>query len=255
MNKKKVRQNEIISKLKIKDVLSVEEIAATFNITEATVRRDLEELEQEGHIVRIHGGARISQEDPSLIKTFKERTHNMIKEKERIADKVAALIPDHSIITLDNGTTAWLVAKRLKQKKDLTIVTNSLLILDELIDTEGIHLLMAGGTFRKRNYDFIGEKAVHFLSDIYSDIAVLTCDSFRPGLGFYKLSEASAEIAKAAVHSSKKVIVLADHTKLNATGSHRYLIPEKVDSLFTDCNMAQSDKNLLQSECYKTIYC
>jgi len=255
MNKKKIRQREIVTKLKVKEVLTVEEISSLFKITEATVRRDLEDLEREGEIVRIHGGARITQEEPSFIKSFKERTENMTLEKERIADRVAEMIPDNTIITLDNGTTAWLLAKRLKQKRGITIVTNSILIINEMIDTEGINLLITGGTFRKRNYDFVGEKAVSYLNEIYSDIAVLTCDSFRPGMGFYKLSEASAEIAKAAVQSTKKVIVLADHTKLDSDGFHRFLVPDNVDILFTDSMISSSNKELISSEPYQTIYC
>lgn len=255
MSKKRLRQNKIIDLLEKKKSLSVEEMALSFEITEATIRRDLEVLEREGKIIRTHGGARIVQEDPSIAKPFGDRWKDMLEEKEAIVNKVAKVIPDGSVITLDNGTTAWLLAKQLKDKEELTVITNSLLITQELYDEEKIKLLMTGGTFRRRNFDFVGEKTVNFLREIYSDIAILTCDSFRPGLGFYKRSESSAEIAKAATEFTNKVYILADHTKINAEGSHKFTDSEQVEIFFTDSNILEKDKKLLKKERCNIFFC
>lgn len=255
MSKKKLRQNEILNCLGLKEDVSVEELSEKYGMTEATIRRDLEELEQEGRLIRTHGGARIISDDPITAKNFKERRKTMLKEKEAIINKVAGMIPDGAVITLDNGTTSWLLAKNLKHKNNLTVITNSIQVLEELYDAQGIKLMMTGGTFRERNMDFIGVKAVDFLRDIYSDIAILTCDSVRPGFGFYKLSELSAEIAKAMVAHAKKIYVISDHSKVDANGPYRILSPNEVDIFFTDSNIPQADREKLNNEAYKTIYC
>ncbi|MBS4208214.1 DeoR/GlpR family DNA-binding transcription regulator [Bacillus sp. FJAT-50079] len=255
MNKKKLRQLEILSYLEIMEEVSVEELSIKHNISEVSIRRDLEELEQEGNLIRTHGGARRIIESPHIAKNFKERAERMLKEKELIVDRVAEMIPDGSTITLESGTTNWLLAKRLKRKKQLTVATSSIRIMEELYNAPDIKLLVTGGKFRERNMDFVGAKAVDFMKDFYSDLAIITCDSIRPGLGVYKLDEDSADIAKSIVSSAKQIYVVADHSKINANGPYRFLPSEKVDILFTDSNILPANKEKMKNECYKIIYC
>ena len=134
-------------------------------------------------------------------------------------------------------------------------MTNSLPIIEELGSAGDIKLLVAGGIFRQRNLDFTGIKTVDFFRDLYADISVLTCDSVKPGIGFYKISETSAEIARAMAVSAKTVYIIADHSKIDAAASFRYLKPEEADSLFTDSLAPEPDRKKLKSECYKIIYC
>jgi len=255
MNKKRSRQNKILLSLTRKDTVTVEELAAEFGLSEATIRRDLEELEQEGRIVRTRGGARTLSGLPEIAKKFEERSRIRLEEKRTIVDEVEKRIPGGSVLILDNGTTSWLLAKRLKEKENLTVATNSLPIIEELGSAGDIKLFVAGGLFRPRNLDFIGIKAVDFFRDLYADIAVITCDSVRPGLGFYKISETSAEIARAMAASAKTVYVIADHSKIDASASFRFLKPEETDALFIDALTPEEDRRKMQEEIYTIIYC
>jgi len=255
MNKKEMRQAQIVDLLEIKKEVKVDEIASSFNMTEATIRRDLEILEKDGYLIRTHGGARNLEGETNTAKSFYDRKQYNLEEKLEIVRQVERIIPDDSILTLDNGTTAWLLAKHLKNKKGLKVITNSVLIMEELYDAKNIELLVTGGTFRKRNFDFTGDKTIEFLRSLYSDIAILTCDSYRPSLGFYKLSESSSEIAKAAMDSAKKVFVLADHTKVDADGPFKFSDPEAVDAFFTDTSTLANHKMRLKEEKCDIYYC
>jgi DeoR/GlpR family transcriptional regulator of sugar metabolism len=255
MNKKRSRHNKILQSLDLGDSIAIEDLAAEFGLSEATIRRDLEELEQEGRLVRTRGGARTLSGLPEIAKKFEERSRIRLDEKKHIIDEIEKHIPDGCVVTLDNGTTSWLLAKRLKQKKNLTVATNSLPIIEELGGAGDIKLLVAGGIFRQRNLDFTGIKAVDFFRDLYADIAVITCDSVKPGLGFYKISETSAEIARSMASSAKTVYIVADHSKIDAAGCFRYLKPEEADTFFTDSLTPEADRLKLKGECYTIIYC
>lgn len=255
MNKKKIRQNDIFTNLQIKEEASVEELSAMYGICEATIRRDLEEMEHAGLIIRTHGGARFVSDIPRFAKKFEDRSKKMQEEKDAIVDEVAKRIPDGAVITLDNGTTSWLLAKRLKLKKNLTVATNSMQIMQELCSVEDMKLIVSGGTYRQRNMDIIGAKVVDFFRDIYADFAILTCDGVRAGLGSFKLSETSAEIGKAMVSSARSVFVIADHSKIDASGSFRFSFPDEVDVFFTDANTQNIEREKLKNECYKIVYC
>jgi DeoR/GlpR family transcriptional regulator of sugar metabolism len=255
MNKKRSRHNKILQSLDLGDNIAIEELASEFGLSEATIRRDLEELEREGRIVRTRGGARTLSGLPEIAKKFEERSRIRLEEKKLIIDEIEELIPGGCVLTLDNGTTSWLLAKRLKQKKNLTVATHSLPIIEELGSAGDINLLVSGGIFRQRNLDFTGIKAVDFFRDIYADIAVITCDSVKPGLGFYKISEASAEIARAMAASAKTVYIIADHTKIDAAASFRFLKPEEADTFFTDSLTPEADRKKMSDECYTIVYC
>jgi len=255
MNKKRSRHNGILQSLDTLDVVPVEKLAAEFGLSEATIRRDLEELEQAGRIVRTRGGARLLRGLPEIAKKFEERGRLRLAEKSRVVAEAEKHIPPGSVVALDNGTTSWLLAKRLKTGKGITVATNSLPIVEELgIDLE-TQLLVSGGIFRARNLDLIGPRAVEFFADLAPDIAVVTCDAYKPGQGLYKLSDASADIARAMVAAAKRVFVIADHTKIGAPGSYRFLKPAEIELFFVDSAAPEETRKLLKGEPFKTFYC
>lgn len=255
MSKKGSRQSRILAGLEIRDNVAIEDLAAEFGISEATARRDLEDLETAGRIVRTRGGARLLSGLPEIAKKFGERSRIRLAEKTLIVNEAEKHIPPGSVVFLDNGTTGWLLAKRLKHKENLTVATNSLPVIEELGGAEDLRLLVSGGVFRRRNLDFTGPRAVEFFRDISADIAVITCDAFKPGLGLYKLSDSSADIARAMAASAKTVFLIADHTKIGAAGAYRYLKPEEVDVFFLDSGTPEDIRNIMKDEPFRIIYC
>jgi DeoR/GlpR family transcriptional regulator of sugar metabolism len=255
LNKKEVRHRRILRGLETKDQASVEELTTEFGLSEATIRRDLEEMEQAGRIIRVRGGARIISALPGIARKFGERSKTHLDEKNRIVAEVEKHIPDGSVVILDNGTTSWLLAKRLKHKKNLTIITNSLPIVEELGESGDMKILLSGGSFRQRNLDFTGPATVGFFREISADIAVMTCDSVKPSLGVYKQSVESAEIARAMTATTEKVYVIADHSKISAPGTFRCLKPEEVDVFFMDSGAPEDIRQSMEKDYFSTVYC
>jgi DeoR family transcriptional regulator of aga operon len=241
LNKKRARHRRILHDLETREQASVEELTSEFSLSEATIRRDLEELEQAGHIIRVRGGAKILTGLPGLAREFEERNRIHMAEKKRVVCEVEKFITDNSVVSIDGGTTSWLLAKRLKGKKNLTVLTHSLPVAEELSGAP-VKLLVSGGLFRQRNLDFIGARVLSFYEEIRSDIAIVVCDAIKPDFGIYKLSEDSADIARTMSEAAERVFVLSDHSKINATGTYRCLRPENVDMLFMDCGVSEENR-------------
>jgi DeoR/GlpR family transcriptional regulator of sugar metabolism len=255
LNKKETRHRRILRGLEVKEQASVEELTAEFGLSEATIRRDLEEMEQTGRIIRVRGGARILSALPGIARKFGERSKTHLDEKNRIVAETEKHIPDGSVVILDNGTTSWLLAKRLKHKKNMTIITNSLPIVEELGESGDMKILLSGGFFRQRNLDFTGPATVGFFREISADIAVMTCDSVKPSMGVYKQSVESAEIGRVMTATAEKVYVIADHSKIGAAGTYRCLKPGEVDMFFMDSGAAEDVRAEMEKEYLNVVFC
>ena len=256
-SKKLQRQDEIIHSLEFRRQMTatVEELAGEFALSPATIRRDLETLETRGRIVRVMGGVRLLPMYPVIARNFEERSGANLHEKMRIVEKAIEYIPDNSVLILDNGTTSWLLSKKLKGKKNLTVITSSLPIVETLGKDSEIRLMMPGGVFRQRNLDFIGSRIPEFFADINADIAIMTCDAIHPAQGVYKIDEASAILGRAMTGAARQVCIIADHSKIGAYGTFRFLTPEKIDTLFTGSGTPQTVKEQLKAGAFKTMYC
>jgi DeoR/GlpR family transcriptional regulator of sugar metabolism len=256
-SKKLQRQELILHSLEFRRQMTatVEELAAEFSLSPATIRRDLEMLESRGRIVRVIGGVRLLPGYPLIARNFEERSGNKLHEKVRIVDRALECISSNCVLILDNGTTSWHLARRLKGKKNLTVITSSLPIVETLGKDNDIRLVMPGGVFRQRNLDFIGSKTYEFFSDISADIAVMTCDAIRPGGGVYKIDESSAVLGRAMSASAQQVFVIADHTKIGAPGTYRFLKPEHIGILFTDSGAPRSVREQLDTVSFRVQYC
>lgn len=237
--KKEDRQRQILTALDAADVLDVDTLAQMFSLTPTTIRRDLTELEGEGRVIRTHGGVRLNGDPAAVARRFGDRKTMMVEEKKRMARAAAAEIPAGASVMMDSGTSNLFFTKLLKRKEPLMVVTNSLGIMLEIAgaDTD-IELVLAGGVYRKRNLDFVGTPTSDTLRGYYVDYAVLTCDGYRPGQGFYKKSADSAAIARTMCACAGKVFVLADETKYEAPASHLFAADAEVDTLFTTCDIA-----------------
>ena len=256
-SKKLQRQDQIMQSLEFRAQMTatVQELAAEFSLSPATIRRDLEKLETKGRIVRVMGGVRLLPMYPVVARNFAERSSINLSEKKRIVEKAVEYIPDNSVVILDNGTTSWLLSKRLKGKKNLTVITSSLPIVETLGKDNDIRLIMPGGVFRQRNLDFTGSRITEFFAGICADIAVMTCDSILPAKGVYKIDQTSAILGQAMTGAARQVFVVAAHTKIGAYGTFRFLTPDKISILFSDSGAPHNVKEQLKTGAFKTIFC
>jgi len=206
------RQNEIQKLLANRNRITVSQICDLFNISEATARRDLESLSKQGAIQRVHGGAINTQYAPPE-KPFLERSTAQAEEKKRIGMAAAELIHDHETVFLGSGTTVYEVAKNLSSRRDLTVITNSLLVIDELKNNENITLISIGGMLRVSEQSFIGHITEQTLLELSADKVVMgiRAISLEQGLTNDYLPETMTD--RAIMKMGRELIITADHTK------------------------------------------
>ena len=226
------RQQELTRLLERTGRLSVAQICEQFSISEATARRDLEALSEKGLIQRIHGGAilvrQAAPEEPIL-----RRSHEQEGEKERIGRTTAALVRDGETIFLGSGTTVLQVGQHLVKRK-ITVITNSLPVINLMSEKENISLIALGGVLRDSELSFIGHITEQALSEVRADKVVIgiRAISLEQGLTNDYLPETLTD--RAILKAGRENIVVADHTKCGVI-STAFLAPlTAMQTLVTD---------------------
>ena len=205
------RQQELTRLLERTGRLSVAQICEQFNISEATARRDLETLSEQGLVQRVHGGAilvrQAAPEEPIL-----RRSHEQEDEKERIGRATAALVHDGETVFLGSGTTVLQVAQHLVTR-NITVITNSLPVINLMSEKENISLIALGGMLRDSELSFIGHITEQALYEVRADKVIIgiRAISLEQGLTNDYLPETLTD--RAILNAGRETIVVADHTK------------------------------------------
>lgn len=251
-------RREIIRKyLAQKQFVSLAELASELDVSESTIRRDLDKLEKEKFLERTHGGAIISKkmsEEPVFIQS--ERSH--AEEKNWIGLAAAQLIDSGDSIFLSSGTTTAQVARYINARDDLknvTIITNNVSAALEIQRAE-IKVVLVGGVLRRAASAVGGSFAVNMINQIYSDKAVIGADglSFKYGCTFSV--ETEAEISKIMIERTHgKVILAADHSKWGVVSTYRVAKLSDFDVYVTDPGVPDSDLITLDDQNLEIIIC
>lgn len=209
------RKRKIMDLLNERPSVTVAELSGIFNVSEVTIRKDLKELDNEGHITRTHGGAAgITKMTFESVQSDKEKQN--IEEKKAIAKIACALIQDGDSVMIDAGSTTQQLARCIKaEEKKITVITNSFNIASELMDLDFLELIIIGGIFRKGIYSCVGPIAESALEGLFVDKAFLGSNSMDLEHGFSTANIYEAQVKKKMIASSKERIFLVDHTKFN----------------------------------------
>lgn len=237
------RQKQILSLLTRQGRLSVAEIVQQFSISQATARRDLELLASQGKAQRVHGGViAIEQAPPEL--PILDREREQADEKVRIGRAAAGLIADNETLFLGSGTTVLEVARQLRDRKNLTVITNSLPVLNMLAGIKEITVISLGGMLRESELSFIGHIAEQALAEIRADKVIMGTRgvSLEHGLTNDYLQETLTD--RAIIKSGREVIIVADHTKVNRVSTVRLAPLKTMNTLVTD---EKADKKFIQA--------
>lgn len=227
------RQNNIVALLSRQGRLSVTEIVEQFRVSEATARRDLEALAERGKLQRVHGGALpIKQAPPEA--PLLQREREQFFEKQRIGQAAAALVRDGETIFLASGTTTLEVARNLRARQNLTVITNSLPVMNTLANLPGITLIGLGGLLRQTELSFVGHIAEQAIAELRADKVILGVHAFslEHGLTSDYLPETLTD--RAILKIGREVILVADHSKFE-TVSTAFVAPvASIHHLVTD---------------------
>lgn len=227
------RQNSIVDLLERKGRLSVAEIVEQFQISEATVRRDLEILAEQGRLQRVYGGAlpvASGLPEPPIAQRVQEHSY----EKQQIGRLAAALVRDGETIFLGSGTTTMEMACHLSSVRNLTVITNSLPVINALAGFSNITLVALGGILRPSELSFIGHITEQALAEVRVDKTLIGvfAISLENGLTSDYLPEIMTD--RAILKVGREVILLADHSKVNNV-STAFLAPvTSIHSFVTD---------------------
>ncbi len=217
------RQDHILLLLARQGRVGVTELAGRFGISEATARRDLETLAGQGRLQRIHGGALLAKDAPPELPIL-QREHEQAQEKQRIGQAAAALVGEGETVFLGSGTTVLEVARNLRACQNLTVITNSLPVMNTLAGAAGVTLIALGGMLRTSELSFIGHITEQALAEVRADRVIIGVHaiSLENGMTNDYLPETMTD--RAILKIGREVVVVADHTKLQAL-STAFLAP------------------------------
>jgi len=236
------RHDQIRALVQNQGRVTVPELSGLFGVSEATVRRDLEELDKLGRIRRTHGGAvrpEIAPKEPPMMQRMGEKPD----EKARIGKAALQFIKDGETIFLGSGTTVIEIARNLPTAINLTVITNSLTVVNELATHPGIKLIIIGGMLRDSELSFIGHIAEQALAEVHADKVIIgtRAISLEQGLTNDYLPETMTD--RAILNAGRENIIVADHTKCGVVSTaflapiaamHILVTDDKTDSEFIE---------------------
>ena len=231
----RARQALILEHLEERDFVSVKELSDESGLTEMSVRRDLIALEADGLITRVRGGATRRQVgEPS--RHYAASAQRNSAAKARIARAAVGLIPAEAITFFYSGSTVAKTAASLGEevRSSLTIVTNSLPIINEASTWDDPHLVAIGGTYLPAYMCFVGPQSIEAFGELSADVAVLGCDGLSADGGLTTPHQLVAEVGTTLVNRARHKIVVADSTKVGRRGFTRIAPVESIDVLVTD---------------------
>ncbi|RKL67849.1 DeoR family transcriptional regulator [Salipaludibacillus neizhouensis] len=225
------RKNVILNKLYVDRKVNVKELANEFEVSEETVRRDLEKLEKEGVAQRSYGGAMLNSADDLPYTT--RHTRNLDKKKV-IATRLERYIVSGMSVMADSSSTVHEALKYLTNTtKDLNVITNSVSALNEL-SSSNLNIISTGGILRERSSALVGPLTINSVQQFNADITLISCKSLSMQKGLSDADDIEAAIKLEMVKQSNKVILLVDSTKFDQDSLVKLLDFKKVNVLITD---------------------
>lgn len=240
------RSQEILQELLRTGEVAVDELAKHLNVSPSTIRRSLHALEQQGLLRRIHGGA--VTVEPMLyepfrhVSSFQEQEQRRAIEKRRIGLAAAELISDGEVIGIGAGTTTTQVARSIRHRKGITVVTNAINIAMELSHRDDLKVIVTGGSLSGAWFALVGPTAITSVSEIFVDKVFIGVDGIHAERGLTTNYPDQAAIHRAMMRQAHQKIVVADHHKIGVTGTALISPLSEVNIFIT--NKGASDKSI-----------
>jgi DeoR family transcriptional regulator of aga operon len=239
------RSEQILQELLGNGEVSVDSLAERLNVSAATIRRDLSDLEQQGLLRRNHGGAVLVA--PMLyepfrhVSSFQEQEEKCAAEKRRIGILAASLIADGDIIALGAGTTTTQVARSIRHRKGITILTNAINIAMELSHLADLKVCMTGGSLSGDWFALVGDVAQRNVSEMFVDKAFIGVDGIHSEQGLTTNYPDQAAIHRALMRQARQRIIVADHRKIGIIGTSLIWAAQNLDILITDKTISDEE--------------
>ncbi len=218
----------------------VKDLSRHFKTSNVTIRKDLEILHNRGVVHRTHGGALPLQSGALLDFSLQEKEKLHRKEKERIGQAAAALIKEGESVVLDSGTTTRAVARALRERKQLTVITNAVNIAAELAGTS-IEVILTGGILREKSFSLVGPLAEETLRSLSADILFLAVDGIDVHFGLTTPNLLEARVNRVMVEISRRTVLVCDSSKFGRRSLSLIAPMSSIQQIITDNRIPKSD--------------
>ncbi|MFE4429883.1 DeoR/GlpR family DNA-binding transcription regulator [Peribacillus butanolivorans] len=252
------RRKYILDELEKYNRVMVNDLAKLLYVTTETIRRDLDMLHKEGKLTKIHGGA-IKKKDHTIEFYFNKRRNENIEEKRKIAIEASKLVEDNDIIAIEIGTTTMQILDYIHDKKNLTILTNSIPAVNKIIelkeqyDSFDCDLIVFGGKLNSNSLALSGDMTLNFLEHFTVNKLFASCD----GISLEKELTCSyiedAQIFQQLKKNTKQVVMMVDESKFNLTKFYKSGSFDDIDALYTNAKLDEKWRNILTSKGIEVI--
>ena len=248
------RIKEITEILEEKGSVNVRDLSNHFNVTMMTIRRDLDEMDSQNYINRTHGGAiyQISHDKRNELPTL-DRMQLMKQEKTRVAKRAAQLINKDDTVFLGSGTTTLFIAKEIADRDDISIVSNSLTILNELATNSKMNIIFIGGFLRRSEFSMVGHFANNMIKDLHVDKLIMGMRGIHARFGLTSNHPQELMTDRMLLGISETVIIVADHTKIGHVAASRTAELDAADIIITTNNASREMIEAIKSNGVEVI--
>ena len=239
--------------VKTEKKVKVTELSQRFDVTEETIRRNLERQELEGLITRTHGGAVLKVENMFDRLGYTHRSRTNVEEKKKIAQIVASIIPMQATLFADASSTVMEALTLMADRDDITVLTNSIPVLSSL-NQSGLNIMSTGGANNRVSCSLQGIIARTTIMNYHVDFVLTSCKGLKLDEGAYDSREGETEIKQLMISRGQKTIMMADHTKFDRTSFVKYCSFQQIDILVTDRRPADEWMELLEEYQIRILY-
>ncbi|MBR4540431.1 MAG: DeoR/GlpR transcriptional regulator [Clostridia bacterium] len=231
------RQKKIMEYIETNTSAQIHELAEKFHVSEATVRRDLDDLDQQGALRRTHGGAIKVDRSTSYESMYSEKISQMLDEKHRIAERAAKIVHPGDTVMIDSGTTTFFIAQALSHHENITIITNDLYIAYQTPIHASSTLIVTGGTRRQGRQELVGTVTENFIRDTHVDVAFIGVDGIDLTGGATNANFSEVGVKRLMLRSAAHSVIAADHTKFGRVALARICDLSEVGMILTDSGL------------------
>lgn len=234
------RHQQILEKVQSEGYLSIDELSAFFAVTPQTIRRDINQMAEQGLLKRYHGGAAAIESSVQNI-AYQDRSNQLLDEKERIATTLVKYIPDFASLFINIGTTTEAIAQALLQHKGLKIITNNINVAKILSEKSDFEVLIASGRVRLDG-GVIGQATADFFKQFKVDFAIIGISGIDSDGTLLDFDFQEVCVSQAIIQGARQVFLAADHSKFGRHAMMRLGSLDDIEMLFTD---NEPDKNMV----------
>jgi DeoR family transcriptional regulator of aga operon len=241
------RRKKIMNLLSKNGQVYVQELSKEFEVSEVTIRNDLDQLEKKNMLIRARGGALRLEHNVSIDHRLSDKDKLHFEEKSRIGKCAAKLIKDYDTIIIDSGTTTMEIVKNLPELKELNIITNALNIVNQLVaqNNSNVNIIMLGGYLRRNSLSLVGPLADKNLMNLYVDKLFLAVDGFDIKQGVYTPNIEEAYLNQKMIDMAKEVILVTDSSKFNRKSMGFICETSRIHTVVSDSGLSEEDRKRL----------